>query len=207
MFTSRAEYRLLLREDNADRRLSALGERLGLVGTEASARVRAKSAAVECEINRLRAAQVVPSREVNDFLSGLGSAPIRTTVRAFELLRRPEVAYQELLRIAGLAPMLEIDQAAELETEVKYEGYVRRQTDTVERSKRLEDTLIPQWLDFRTISGLSIEVCERLSQVQPRTLGQAARMPGITPAAIALLAVQIRMGRNPKIAPGGVHLR
>jgi tRNA uridine 5-carboxymethylaminomethyl modification enzyme len=201
MFTSRAEYRLLLREDNADRRLSALGERLGLVGAEAGVRVRAKSAAVECEINRLKAAPVSASAEVNDFLASLGSAPIRATVRAFELLRRPEVAYQEVLRIAGLAPMLEVDQAAELETEVKYEGYVRRQTDAVERSKRLEDTLIPQWLDFRTVSGLSIEVCERLSQIQPRTLGQAARMPGITPAAIALLAVQIRMGRNLKTAP------
>jgi tRNA uridine 5-carboxymethylaminomethyl modification enzyme len=207
MFTSRAEYRLLLREDNADRRLSALGERLGLVGAEASARVQAKSAAVECEINRLRVAPVAPSSEVNDFLAGLGSAPIRTTVRAFELLRRPEVAYQELLRIAGLAPTLEIDQAAELETEVKYEGYVRRQTDAVERSKRLEDTLIPQWLDFRAMSGLSIEVCERLSQGRPRTLGQAARMPGITPAAIALLAVQIRIGRSQKMAPADGQLR
>jgi tRNA uridine 5-carboxymethylaminomethyl modification enzyme len=201
MFTSRAEYRLLLREDNADRRLSSLGERLGLLGAETSARVRAKAAAVEYEIKRLKASQVQPSREVNDFLAGLGSAPLRTAVRAFELLQRPEVAYQELLQVAGLVPMLDIDQAAELETEVKYEGYVRRQTDAVERSKRLEDTPIPGWLDFRTITGLSIEVCERLSQVRPRTLGQAARMPGITPAAIALLAVQIRMRRNQKIAP------
>jgi len=97
--------------------------------------------------------------------------------------------------------MLDIDQAAELETEVKYEGYVRRQTDAVERSKRLEDTPIPEWLDFRALRGLSTEVCERLSQVRPCTLGQAARMPGITPAAIALLAVQIRISRKPKITP------
>ncbi|MBV8359157.1 MAG: tRNA uridine-5-carboxymethylaminomethyl(34) synthesis enzyme MnmG, partial [Deltaproteobacteria bacterium] len=201
MFTSRAEYRLLLREDNADRRLSSLGERLGLLGAEASARVRAKTAAVEHEIERLKASRVRPTSEVNDLLTSLGSNPIRTVVRAFELLRRPEVSYQELLRVAGLAPMLDIDQAAELETEVKYEGYVRRQTDTVERSKRLEDTSIPQWIDFRAVTGLSTEVCERLSQVRPCTLGQAARMPGITPAAIALLAVQIRMKRNPKTMP------
>jgi tRNA uridine 5-carboxymethylaminomethyl modification enzyme len=201
MFTSRAEYRLLLREDNADRRLSSLGERLGLLGAEASARVRAKTAAVECEIERLKASRVPPTSEVNDLLTGLGSTPIRTAVRAFELLRRPEVAYQELLRVAGLPPMLDIDQAAELETEVKYEGYVRRQTDAVERSKRLEDTPIPRWLDFRTVTGLSTEVCERLSQVRPCTLGQAARMPGITPAAVALLAVQIRMRRNSKTTP------
>ena len=200
MFTSRAEYRLLLREDNADRRLASFGERLGLLGADASARVHAKSAAVEREIERLKASRVLPSNEVNDFLTGLGSTPIRTPVRAFELLRRPEVTYQELLRAAALPSMLDIDQAAELETEVKYEGYVRRQTDAVERSKRLEDTSIPEWLDFQTVTGLSTEVCERLSQVRPRTLGQAARMPGITPAAVALLAIQIRMKRTPKIS-------
>ncbi len=203
MFTSRAEYRLLLREDNADRRLSSLGERLGLLGAEASARVRAKTAAVGSEIERLKASRVPPSSEVNNILARLGSAPIHTAVRAFELLRRPEVAYQELLRIADLPPMLDIDQAAELETEVKYEGYVRRQTDAVARSKRLEDTTIPGWLDFRSIAGLSTEVCERLSQVRPCTLGQAARMPGITPAAIALLAVQIRTRRNQRIPAQG----
>jgi tRNA uridine 5-carboxymethylaminomethyl modification enzyme len=121
-------------------------------------------------------------------------------VRAFELLRRPEVLHQELLRVTGLAPMLDIDQAAELETEIKYEGYVRRQTEAVERAKRLEDTAIPAWLDFRAVRGLSTEVCERLSQVRPCTLGQAARMPGITPAAVALLAVQIRTRRTQKIS-------
>jgi tRNA uridine 5-carboxymethylaminomethyl modification enzyme len=198
MFTSRAEYRLLLREDNADRRLSSLGERLGLLGTEAGARVRAKTAAVEYEIERLKASRVPPSSEVNNLLTGVGSAPIRTPVRAFELLRRPEVPYQELLRATGLPALLDIDQAAELETEVKYEGYVRRQTDAVERSKRLEDTPIPGWLDFRVVTGLSTEVRERLSQVRPSTLAQAARMPGITPAAVALLAVQIRSRRNSK---------
>ena len=201
MFTSRAEYRLLLREDNADRRLSSLGERLGLLGAEAGARVRAKTVAVEAEIKRLKAARVPPSTEVNDFLVYLGSAPISTAVRAFELLRRPEVPYQELVRVTGLSPMLSVDQAAELETEVKYDGYVRRQTDAVERSKRLEDTAIPAWLDFGVVTGLSTEARERLSRVRPSTLGQAARMPGITPAAVALLAVQIRTRRNSRVAP------
>ena len=181
MFTSRAEYRLLLREDNADRRLSLLGEQLGLLGAEASARVRAKTWAVETEIARLKASRVPPSDEVNGFLIALGSAPISTAVRAIELLRRPEVPYQELLRVSSLSPMLDIDQAAELETEIKYEGYVRRQIDAVERSKRLEDTPIPASIDFQAVTGLSTEARERLSQVRPCTLGQAARMPGITP--------------------------
>jgi tRNA uridine 5-carboxymethylaminomethyl modification enzyme len=196
MFTSRAEYRLLLREDNADRRLSPLGERLGLLGAEAGARVRAKTVAVTTEIERLKAARLPPSSEVNDFLACLGSAPISISTRAFELLRRPEVAYHDLLLMAGLSPLLDVDQAAELETEVKYEGYVRRQTDAVERSKRLEETAIPSWLDFQAVTGLSKEVRERLSRVRPSTLGQAARMPGITPAAVSLLAVQIRSRRN-----------
>ncbi|MBV8771201.1 MAG: tRNA uridine-5-carboxymethylaminomethyl(34) synthesis enzyme MnmG [Deltaproteobacteria bacterium] len=198
MFTSRAEYRLLLREDNADRRLSPLGERVGLLGAEASARVREKTVAVEAEMERLKALRISPSSQVNVFLASLGSAPIATAVRAFELLRRPEVPYRQLLRVAGLSTTLELDQAAELETEIKYDGYVRRQTDTVERSKRLEQTAIPPWLDFYSVGGLSSEVRERLSQVRPCTLGQAARMPGITPAAVALLAVHLRSRRTPK---------
>jgi tRNA uridine 5-carboxymethylaminomethyl modification enzyme len=202
MFTSRAEYRLLLREDNADRRLSSLGERLGLLGTEAGTRVSAKTVAVTAEIERLKLTRVQPSSEVNDFLVSVGSAPIRTALRAFELLRRPELPYREVLRLSGLAPRLDIDQAAELETEVKYEGYVRRQTDAVERSKRLEDTPIPAWLDFQVVTGLSTEARERLSRVRPGTLGQAARMPGITPAAVALLAVQIKARRNSSTLPG-----
>jgi len=196
MFTSRAEYRLLLREDNADRRLSAIGERLGLLGAEATARVRAKTEAVAAEIERLRRWTVPASPEVNEFLCQIGSAPIRTSVRACELLHRPEVAYGDLLRVAGIPPALDVDQAAELETEVKYEGYVLRQNDGVERSKRLEETVIPEWLDFRAVRGLSTEVRERLSNLRPNTLGQAARMPGITPAAVALLAVHIRAGRT-----------
>jgi tRNA uridine 5-carboxymethylaminomethyl modification enzyme len=200
MFTSRAEYRLLLREDNADQRLSPLGERLGMIGAEASNRMRAKAAAVAAEVERLKECRVSPSNEVNDRLAAFGSAPISTGVRALELLRRPEIPYAGLIRMTGRTEMLEVDQAAQLEIEVKYEGYVRRQTDAVERSRRLEDTLIPASLDFRAVTGLSTEVRERLSKVRPSTLGQAARMPGITPAAIALLAVQLRTRRNPKVS-------
>ena len=196
MFTSRAEFRLLLREDNADCRLSPIAERLGLLDGENVSRVREKSAAVEREVDRLKGARIIASNEVNELLMSLGTAPINNPVRAFELLRRPEIPYREVVRMAGLPPVLDIDQAAELETQVKYEGYVRLQTEAVERSKRLEDTDIPQWLDFRTLPGLSTEVRERLANVRPGTLGQAARMPGITPAAIALISVQIRTKRS-----------
>jgi tRNA uridine 5-carboxymethylaminomethyl modification enzyme len=196
MFTSRAEYRLLLREDNADRRLSQIGERFGLLGAEAGTRVRIKTEAVAAEIARLKSWPVPASDVLNDFLTGAGSTPIQSPVRALELLRRPEVSYGELLRVLGMAGVLDIDQAAELETEVKYEGYVRRQNDAVERSRRLEDTAIPGCLDFCAVPGLSTEVRERLANTRPRTLGQASRMPGITPAAVALVAVRIRAGRD-----------
>jgi tRNA uridine 5-carboxymethylaminomethyl modification enzyme len=200
MFTSRAEYRLLLREDNADRRLSAIGERLGLLDASASARVHAKTEAVRREIERLAGAPILAADEVNAILVENGSAPITQTVRAIEILKRPEIDYETLLKIEGRDSSdgdgLDRDEAAELETEVKYEGYVRRQAEAIERFKRMEDTVIPDWLDFSGVTGLSTEVSERLSRVRPRSLGQASRMPGITPAAISILAVHIKTRRD-----------
>jgi tRNA uridine 5-carboxymethylaminomethyl modification enzyme len=196
MFTSRAEYRLLLREDNADRRLSPIGERLGLLDASAGARVRAKTEAVRSEIERLKAALIPASEEVNAAITAHGSTPIAQPVRAIELLRRPEIGYDALIKMSGVASTLNLDEAAELETEIKYEGYVRRQADAVERFARLEDTAIPDWVDFKGVMGLSTEVSERLCAMRPQSLGQAARMPGITPAAISILAVHIKSRRD-----------
>jgi tRNA uridine 5-carboxymethylaminomethyl modification enzyme len=201
MFTSRAEYRLLLREDNADRRLSPIGERLGLVGVEAAGRVRDRSERVAAEIARLRTTSVASGDEVNRLLGKCGSSPIREAVRALELLRRPEIAYADVVRIARLEHPLDFDQAAELETEVKYEGYVRRQSEAIERFKRLEEAIIPEWVNFGAVTGLSTEACERLSNVRPRSLGQAARMPGITPAAVSILAMHIRARQSRAARP------
>ena len=192
MFTSRAEYRLILREDNADRRLGAIGEQLGLLSAEATERLRTKTASIADEIERLTATLVPSSREVNDGLAALATRPLAEPVRALDLLRRPEVPYAILLQFAGLAPMLDLDSAAELETQVKYAGYVRRQTEAVERFRRLEESLIPESLDFANVTGLSTEARERLARSRPRSLGQAARMPGITPAAVSLLAIHLR---------------
>jgi tRNA uridine 5-carboxymethylaminomethyl modification enzyme len=196
MFTSRAEYRLLLREDNADRRLSQVGERLGLLDTSAGDRVRAKTEAVRREIERLKAALIPASDKVNAQIVAHGSTPIAQPVRAIELLKRPEIGYEALIKMGGVESTLNLDEAAELETEVKYEGYVRRQVEAVERFSRLEDTTIPDWVDFTGVMGLSTEVSERLTAVRPRSLGQAARMPGITPAAISILAVHIKSRRD-----------
>jgi tRNA uridine 5-carboxymethylaminomethyl modification enzyme len=196
MFTSRAEYRLLLREDNADRRLSPIGEQLGLLDASAGARVRAKTEAVRAEIERLKLTLIPASDEVISAIVAHGSTPITQTVRAIELLKRPEIGYDALIKMSGVGSTLNLDEAAELETEVKYEGYVRRQVEAVERFARLEDTTIPDWVDFKGVMGLSTEVSERLCAVRPRSLGQAARMPGITPAAISILAVHIKSRRD-----------
>ncbi len=201
MFTSRAEYRLLLREDNADRRLSPIGERLGLVGAEAATRVRERGERVAAEIARLRATSIPASDDVNRILTEFGSSPIRNAVRAFDLMRRPELAYADVIRIARIERALDFDQAAELETEVKYEGYVRRQSESIERFKRLEEAIIPEWVDFGAVPGLSTEACERLSNARPRSLGQAARMPGITPAAVSILAVHIHARHSRAVRP------
>ncbi|HVN28271.1 MAG TPA: tRNA uridine-5-carboxymethylaminomethyl(34) synthesis enzyme MnmG [Candidatus Binataceae bacterium] len=196
MFTSRAEYRLLLREDNADRRLSGIGERLGLLGHDSMLRMRSKSQAVSQEIERLRSSVVADSSENQQRLLDAGSSPMTQSVRAFELMKRPELSYAMVIEMMGGERRLDFDAAAELEIEVKYDGYVRRQREAIERIRGLEDASIPDWVDFRAVSGLSTEVKERLSNVRPRSLGQAARMPGITPAAVSLLAVHIRSRRN-----------
>ncbi len=192
MFTSRAEYRLLLREDNADRRLGALAQRLGLMNSESAARTARKSAQVAAERARLAKILIADTEQVNSILQAAGSAPIQHPVYAEELLKRPELSYRTVLAMAGLESGLAEDEAAELEIEVKYEGYVRRQAEAVERFRRLDQTLIPAWIDYMTVPGLSTEVRERLARVKPHSLGQASRMPGITPAAISLLAVYLK---------------
>ena len=197
MFTSRAEYRLLLREDNADLRLGPIGERLGLLGTETSERIRAKKAAVVAERQRLSRAMVKCDELTQQMLASFGSTPIKEPVRAIELLRRPEISYDCAVTLAGLTPLLTADEAAALEIEIKYEGYVRREAETIARLRRLEETTLPEGLDYSQIPGLSTEVRERLLRVRPRSLGQASRMPGITPAAISILAVHLKGRRSP----------
>jgi len=196
MFTSRAEYRLLLREDNADRRLSPIGERIGLLGAAAGERLRRKDERVRREVMRLSETLVVMSEAANSMLVDCGSTPLTHPTRAFELLKRPEVSYAAVLAMAGLEPDLDADEAAQLEIDVKYEGYVRRQAEMVDRFKRLENAAIPDGVDYSAVNGLSTEVRERLTSARPRSLGQAARMPGVTPAAISLIAIHLKGRRD-----------
>jgi len=193
MFTSRAEYRLLLREDNADARLAEVARRVGAIGDDAYERARRKCDLVAQEIDRLERTGLTPSADLNRHLVALGTAEINQPVSLAQLLRRPEVSYAILGRLAAeAAEPLPADVVLQVEISLKYAGYVKRQQDAIERIKRLEDTLIPGSLDYQTVSGLSREALERLDRIRPRSLGQAARVPGVTPAALSLLSVHLK---------------
>ncbi|MDA3134795.1 tRNA uridine-5-carboxymethylaminomethyl(34) synthesis enzyme MnmG [Atlantibacter subterranea] len=193
MFTSRAEYRLMLREDNADLRLTEAGRELGLVDDARWARFNQKRENIELERQRLRGIWLAPSSEgVQDVNAQLAS-PLSREASGEDLLRRPEMTYQQLVNLTPFAPGLDDAQAAEqVEIQVKYEGYIARQQDEIEKQQRNENTLLPATLDYRQVSGLSNEVIAKLNDHKPSSIGQASRISGITPAAISILLVWLK---------------
>jgi tRNA uridine 5-carboxymethylaminomethyl modification enzyme len=193
MFTSRAEHRLLLREDNADLRLSEIGHAAGAVGEPALARVREKRARTATTIETLAATTVLPDAALNERLETLGSAPIKLPATLAQLLRRPELSLAEVWSLGRLsADFPAPDVAAQVEISLKYEGYVQRQNEAIDRARKMEQARIPAALDYGAIPGLSREACERLSAIRPRSLGQASRIAGITPAALSLLSIHLK---------------
>jgi tRNA uridine 5-carboxymethylaminomethyl modification enzyme len=191
MFTSRAEYRLLLREGNADARLTPLARELGLVPDAAWGAHLSRRAAIAAELDRLQATRVRPGPAVNDRLAALGSAPLIEPASLTQLLRRPELGYAELVRLAGGEPLPAV-RADEVAAEVKYEGYINRQREQVEHRAALEGQRLPEALDYALVAGLSTEVREKLSRLRPHSLGQAGRIPGVTPAAVAALHIHLK---------------
>jgi tRNA uridine 5-carboxymethylaminomethyl modification enzyme len=194
MFTSRAEYRLLLREDNADFRLRELGHRLGLVTDEVYRQFCNKKEKVEKLLNRLDSFQLKPNTEVLEKLNGLGSPSIKNITSLAQLLRRNEILFENLSTFDPTLGSVEEVVAEEVETRVKYEGYIKRQERQVEKLKRMENARLPEGLDYQAIYGLSTEVREKLGKVRPRSLGQASRISGITPA--ALMAIQVYLKKQ-----------
>jgi len=192
MFTSRAEYRLLLREDNADLRLTAIGRELGLVGAERWALFETKRAAIERERQRLQAHWVRPSEAEHDLERLLGT-PVSREARALDLLARPEVSYAKLMQLPALGPGVSDPAVAEqLEVQARYAGYIERQQQEIERQRRNEEVRLPEDFDYANVRGLSAEVREKFLRHRPATLGQAARIPGVTPAAVSLLLIHLR---------------
>lgn len=193
MFTSRAEYRLMLREDNADLRLTAIGRDLGLVDDVRWAHFNQKLENIERERQRLREIWVHPNSEQVTELNTLLKAPLSREANGEDLLRRPEIDYTKLTQLAPFAPALDDEKAAEqVEIQVKYEGYIARQQEEIEKHLRNENTLLPADLDYSLVSGLSNEVIAKLNDHKPSSIGQASRISGITPAAISILLIWLK---------------
>ena len=202
MFTSRAEYRLILREDNADMRLGELGYKIGLLKEEDYSRFVKRKKAVAEELFRLENIKVVPNAKVNEILIRLGASPLKKPHSLKELLRRPEISYRDLefFELNTSQDSISEDVVSQIEIEVKYEGYIKRQMEQVDKFKKLEDFIIPVSFSYDSIPGLSNEIVQKLTNVRPNSLGQATRISGVTPAAISVLMVYLKRDENQKLA-------
>jgi len=202
MFTSRAEYRLQLREDNADLRLTETGRWLGLVNDRRWRAFEDKKAAIEAEQQRLAAIWVTPGNDIGKSLSETLGVTLSKEAKALDLLKRPELSYSELMKVAGLGPgSNDVKVAEQVDVQVRYAGYLARQAGEVEKNRRNESTLIPAAFDYSRLPGLSAELSEKLRKTLPESIGQASRIPGMTPAAISLLLVFLkRHGSNRQVA-------
>ena len=190
MMTSRSEYRLLLRQDNADVRLTPIGRRVGLISDERFAEFEAKIAAQNAEITRLERTFVSPSR-ANPYLTALGMPEVTTGVSLADLLRRPSITYESLSAIDEARPSLSRRERLAVEVAVKYDGYIKRQLAEVKRSEKTEHKKLPENIDYLSIKGLRIEAAQKLDKLRPVTIGQASRISGVNPADISVLLIYL----------------
>ena len=196
MMTSRAEYRLLLRQDNADLRLTEIGHDVGLITDERYKKFIDKKWKIENEIERLRSFIVKPSKSVNDFLAKCGTSELTTGTKMSELLKRPELTYKKLEEIDLNRPELTLQEQNEVEIQIKYEGYIKLQEEQVERFRKLETKLLSEDIDYETISGISLEARQKLNKFKPRSIGQASRISGVSPADISVLLVYMQQQKG-----------
>ena len=190
--TSRAEYRLLLRQDNADLRLTKIGHDLGLISDERFSKFEQKKLNIEKEIQRLKNTIVKPTEEVNNLLKKCGTTELTTGTKMSELLKRTELDYEKLAQIDKNRPKLEYQESKEVEIQVKYEGYIKMQEEQVEKFKKLESKILPENVDYEKINGISLEGRQKLNKFKPHSIGQASRISGVSPADIAVLLVYLR---------------
>jgi tRNA uridine 5-carboxymethylaminomethyl modification enzyme len=189
MMTSRSEYRLLHRQDNADERLSAIGVRIGLVSPEQHSKVLEKYAAVRKELERLEHTHVAPLPELNAMLEEKGTTPLASGASLADLIRRPQLCYDDLAPFDTDRPALSRSILTEVEISLKYEGYIARQLKQVAEFTRLEERTIPAELDYDRIIGLRLEAREKLKKIRPENLGRASRISGVSPADISVLMI------------------
>jgi tRNA uridine 5-carboxymethylaminomethyl modification enzyme len=191
MMTSRSEYRLLLRQDNADLRLTPIGYEVGLIGEERYSAFLEKQRAIEDEIKRLERTTIPPSERNNEILLSLSSAKLTTGIKLAELLRRPEITYKAIAEMDSERPTLPSAVVRTAEIQVKYQGYIKREIAEVERQKRLEDKKLPLNINYKEILGLRIEAAEKLDKIRPMSIGQASRISGVNPADISVLLIYL----------------
>ncbi len=199
MFTSRAEHRLLLREDNADVRLLEKGHALGLQPDSAYRELVARREAIGAELKRLRRTSLQPSETVNDLLKARGSAPLQEPASLERLLKRPELGYADVETFSPSPTPLSKAVRQQVEVECKYEGYLRRQEAEVLKFKKLEQTSIPEHLSYAEVPGLSNEIRQKLEDIRPKSIGQASRIPGMTPAALWILLIYLKKAHDPPL--------
>lgn len=192
MMTSRAEYRLLLRQDNADLRLTPIGYKVGLISEERYKKFETKRKNIEKEIERLKELTVKPTKEVNELLKNNGTSELTTGTKMAELLKRTELTYDKLSQIDSERPMLTKQEKEEVEIQLKYEGYIKLQEGQVEKFKNLETKMLSEELDYDEIKGISLEGRQKLNKFKPRSIGQASRISGVSPADISVLLVYLK---------------
>ena len=196
MMTSRAEYRLLLRQDNADERLTPIGYEVGLISEERYAKFKEKMEKIENELNRLAKQTIKPTKEVNELLVECGSSPINNGIKEMELLKRSEIKYENLKKIDSNMPNIEDDVAEEVEIKAKYEGYIKLQMVQVEKMQKLENKLLPEDMDYINLKGISLEARQKLDKFKPHSIGQASRISGISPADISVLLIYLEQKKH-----------
>ena len=196
MMTSRAEYRLLLRQDNADLRLTEIGHKVGLISDERYNKFIEKKKNVEKEIERIKKLTIKPTEQVNEFLDKYGSSRISAGIKLADLLKRTELNYKALLEIDNDRPLLTKAEAQEVEIQVKYEGYIKMQEDQVEKFKKLEDKHLSEDINYDDIKGLRIEARQKLNKVKPQSIGQASRISGVSPADVSVLLIYLEQQKR-----------
>jgi len=201
MMTSRSEYRLILRQDNADQRLTPISHKIGLISNERYEKLLEKERLTAQEIERLSQLNVSPTDELNEFLEEKNTSPLSTGCKMTDLIRRPQINYDDLSPFDEDRPDLEWEVREQVELQIKYEGYIQKQLAQIEQMRKMESKKLPADLDYSLIYGLRLEAVEKLNKIKPLSIGQASRISGVSPADVSMLAVWLMHEKGEKNAP------